>query len=258
MPYGSNFPSLSFRTTGAWGPGNGLGAGGRLTNTQADENIDELGRAVEELRDNPPSPDDIATVLDLNGSFKFVLGSGAELGPVTIPTSRMSWQGEWAAATGYVADDVVTVSGDGIYLVLQDHTSAASFDAEASDSDGAVYSQMFGLGIPGVETISATTETAALADNNKYFLATNSAGCTVTVPKDVDVAFPLGAVLTYEQRGADPVDIVGDSDSDGSVTVNCPASKLPQSAELYAQIAVVKTATDTWTVSGYLAEAGSA
>lgn len=258
MPYGSNFPSLSFRTSGTWGAASGLESDGRLSNVQVDENFDALGLAVEDLRDNPPTADGISNITSTSSSFTVHLSSGTTFGPFTLPVAEMNWQGSWTAATSYQTNDLVTVSGDGVYLVLQDHTSAASFDSAASDSDGAIYSRVFGLGISGVGTISATTDTAALDDNNKYNLCTNSAGCAVTIPKNADVAFPLGAVLTYEQGGADPVSIVGDSDSDGSVTVNVPATKLAETAELRAVVSAIKVATDTWTVIGYLAEAGSA
>jgi hypothetical protein len=47
------------------------------------------------------------------------------------------WRSEWTISTAYVAFDFVTVTGSGLYGVLQDHTSDdTAFDANATDIDG--------------------------------------------------------------------------------------------------------------------------
>ena len=223
MPYGSNFPSLNFRTTGAWGAGNGLGTAGRLTNVQADENIDELGRAVEALRDNPPTADSISNITSTSASFTIHLVSGATFGPFTLPVARFAWRGEWAAATPYLTNDWFKVTGVGIFAVLQDHTSAATFDAAAADSDGAIYQIMLGPDVPPASTVTASAVTLGLADPNTYKRFT-TIPCTVTFPRNETSAIPVHSQGMFRQAAGDSdgsgVSMVGETTSDGAVTIN--------------------------------------
>lgn len=164
MPYGSNFPSLNFRTTGAWGPGNGTGTGGRLTNVQADENTDTLGRAIEEMLDNPVQPNDISNITVSGNQMTITLEDGTEFGPFTIPTTVIgAWKGEWAASTSYNLYDTFVRTGEGVFLVIQAHTSASTFDADATDSDGALYTQLSGADTNSIYDFSFGFETTPAA-----------------------------------------------------------------------------------------------
>ncbi len=60
----------------------------------------------------------------------------------TFNGNGFSWRGEWQAAESYVVDDVVTVSGDGVYLVLKSHTADATFDPDELVSGSPAYALM--------------------------------------------------------------------------------------------------------------------
>ncbi len=101
-----------------------------------------------------------------------------------------------------------------------------------------------GLSIEDID-VAATTYTFVLADaGGAYKRTLNGSGVTVTVPENDDVPFPVGAQLIIEQGGAGQITLVGA----GSVTLNA-AVGLKSSAQ-YAQVSLVQTDTDVWTVGG--------
>lgn len=52
---------------------------------------------------------------------------------VPLPALQLNPRGEWMPSTAYSYGDLVHVVGSGLYLVLVDHTSATSFDPDATD-----------------------------------------------------------------------------------------------------------------------------
>ncbi len=105
-----------------------------------------------------------------------------------------------------------------------------------------------------VVTTSFTTNayTLALADANTAQQASNGAtAATVTVPANATVAFPVGTVITFTQTGTGKIQIaaaggvtITSSISGGFVsgTTGCRAE--------FSTIGLLKTATNTWVLSG--------
>jgi hypothetical protein len=126
----------------------GAGAGTNLTAAQVDGNFWSLRQAIAALQTSG-SPSDLVSVSSSGGQLTFLRADGSKLGPISLPVARLSWRGPWTPATAYNALDILTVSGigpgtDGLYLVQEDHTSAASFSASAVDASGnPLYYQMF-------------------------------------------------------------------------------------------------------------------
>jgi hypothetical protein len=99
-----------------------------------------------------------------------------------------------------------------------------------------------------VNAQSGTSYTPTLTDANDYIVVTNSSPITLTIPPDSSVAYDVGTTLTIEQGGTGTITV-----SPGSgVTINSRGSLLSLNG-LYAVATCVKTATDTWTLTGDLA-----
>jgi hypothetical protein len=96
-------------------------------------------------------------------------------------------------------------------------------------------------------TVSAyvSSQILVLTDNLKLVTMTTSGASTITVPPFTDVAFPLGALILVAQYGAGAVSIVAGS----GVTINSADSALTLTGQ-YAAASLIKTATNTWLLTG--------
>jgi prophage DNA circulation protein len=87
--------------------------------------------------------------------------------------------------------------------------------------------------------------TLVLTDNLKLVTVTNANACTLTVPPNSQVSFPVGAVIAVCQGGAGVLTIVEGS----GVTINSADSAKKLTGQ-WATASLIKTATDTWLLSG--------
>lgn len=125
-------------------------------------------------------------------------------------TAVMRYKGEWDNGTEYSAYDVVTNATYGLFVVLVQHISAATFDPNAlDDDDSPLYERIAGPVFSPVEEMTATSYTLTLLDAGKFYRCPN--GCDVTFPSGVD--FPVGTEIHFRQTGADPVYFL-ESDTD--------------------------------------------
>lgn len=138
------FEGLLFRTTdmGQWG----TGKGSPLTAVEVDENFYTLAVKVKDLQDNPPTPVEIANFQVIGSQLKIFMNDGTFFGPFTLPTAQFVFRDEWLPdGVQYYELDLVSVAGQGLFLVRLDHLSAATFDPDATDGDGnALYLKVFG------------------------------------------------------------------------------------------------------------------
>lgn len=95
---------------------------------------------------------------------------------------------------------------------------------------------------------TGTAYTAVLADANTYIQMNNASSNTLTVPANSSVAYAVGTTLTVEMTGAGTTSIAPDT----GVTINSRGS-LTDIAGQYGVATLIKTATDTWTLTGDLA-----
>ena len=159
--------SVIYRTTGPWGPG----VGRNLTAAEIDSNFYDQQTHLAGLEDSRPQPDDITGVSTNGTQMTFHLESGATLGPVDLPVLYWRWRDEWLPFTIYAALDTVSVADTGLFLVLQDHTSGATFDPAATGGDPPtpLYDQLLGVGTgAGLDDL---TDVAAPAPGNGDFLS---------------------------------------------------------------------------------------
>lgn len=90
----------------------------------------------------------------------------------------------------------------------------------------------------GLNDQTGTAYTLVLTDAGKTVTLSNASAVTVTIPTNASVAFPIGTIARFVNKGAGTVTI----QPTGGVTLNGGNLTLPQ----FAAVQVVKLATDTW------------
>lgn len=149
----------TYRTNGAWGSGIGV----NLTPAQVDANFYELRSDLDDLIANPPTADSIVSVSQSGLDLTFHTTLGNSLGPLVMPYIGPVWRGEWTPATLYYAADQFKVTGEGIFIVLADHTSAATFDPAATGGSPAtaLYNEIIGVFDPTTSVLDDLSDVDA-------------------------------------------------------------------------------------------------
>jgi hypothetical protein len=238
--------SIEYVTPGPWGAGNGNTP---LSANRIDTNFWETSERIRVIEENPPAPVEITNITQTGRQFTVHLSNGGTFGPFTLPVASFRARGAWMAATAYLANDLVSAAGLGLYLVLQDHTSDATFDADAGNSAGDYYQLVFPLLVPAiVKRIATATYSVVLADANHYLRFEHASGCTVTLPLGI---FPDGTEIHIVQKTANPIVIT----TDGGVTFLDPPTGDDTSTNRRGAVATAKyiAALDIWDLFGDLA-----
>lgn len=102
--------------------------------------------------------------------------------------------------------------------------------------------------IEGINAQTGTTYTLVIGDKGKLVTMSNASANTLTVPPNSSVAFAVNSVLYIEMTGAGTTTIA----EGAGVTINSKDSALDISGQ-YGQAALIKTATDVWSLVGALA-----
>lgn len=235
--------TITYRTTGAWG----VGLGADLSAVQIDNNFWDLhGRLViQEAQPNPAAIDDF----EIDGNqLTVIMDDATTRGPYTLPTyvpSSFVWEPGIDVVPGQMFSQ-----GSTIYTVIAAHTTVDPFDAGESGTDGDFYQEFITVDGPSggtVKTVSATTYTGALVDANCYIRCTNAAGCTVTIPLNGDVEFPIGSELHFRQCAAGSIVF----DGAGAVVINPPRDGYDTVTPWTgATVTLKKVATNEWDYIG--------
>lgn len=130
---------LVFRTDDAtrWG----TGVGRNLTPTEVDLNFWILLELYYSLADNPVQPNQIVDITSTDNELTVVMSDSTTFGPFPMPLATWTWRGNWAPNTAFEKFDLFN-EANGLYLVLQDHTSNSTFDSEAGNIAGRYYSHL--------------------------------------------------------------------------------------------------------------------
>jgi len=135
--------TLVYRTTGAWGAGKGT----NLTPVEADGNIYDLAQQIAAIIADPPQPNEIAAIDVTDDQMTIIMDDSTEFGPFTLPLAELKWEDAWLPSTAYKRGNLLTATVselEGVYLVNQDHTSAAgTFDPDAGNLSGPYYTFLF-------------------------------------------------------------------------------------------------------------------
>lgn len=232
----------TYRTAGAWGSGKGS----NLTPAEVDANFYELRTDLDDLIANPVAGRGIESIEAQGFNWVVTLTDSTVLAPLPIPVVQPVWRGEWAPFTLYSELDKFSVAGLGEFSVLQDHTSAATFDAEATGGSplGFLYLQTSGVGSnTNFSQLADVTITGVADDDIPAWDAGSSKWTNRTIAQiagligplidlddlaDVDAPTPsLGQVLTWtgspaSWQAADPAAVPSALDDLSDVSVPAP------------------------------------
>ena len=199
--------TITYVGNGAWGTGQGA----PLSQPQHDGNVFDHETRIAALEAIPAGVgvDDITS----SGNVVTFHLSNATTIDIAFELPVLNPRGEWQNNTAYSYPDIVTVSGLGLFLVLESHTSPASpevFDPDAGDSDPyyALLLALPELSVPAAIEITGTSYTLALDDASTYLRCTNAAGCDITFPTNAVVAFPVGTEIHFRQANEGAVSFV--------------------------------------------------
>lgn len=134
---------IIYRTDGAWGSG----LGSNLSAAQVDGNFYDLDQRVATIEAGVAATvNQIASISVVGSQMLITMEDASTFGPFTLPVAILHWRGEWEVDTDYAELDLVYVTGEGVYLVLVDHTSDPySFDEGAVNEESApLYFKIFG------------------------------------------------------------------------------------------------------------------
>jgi hypothetical protein len=178
------------------------------------------------------------------------------LGPFPLPWEAFKWRGAWSAATAYSALDVFYVLGDGVYLVAETHTSAATFDAARNTGNpdyAVIYIKLMDLPRYGMGVVDITIADYTLTEEDAWqvllFVTTTGAPSTITVPL-LGTGYEVGAVTAFRQTGPNAIEILAGT----GVTLNFPANRTEQSGWDGAVVYLRLVGEDEWDVYGDLGE----
>ncbi len=132
---------LTFRTDDAtrWG----TGKGSPLTKVEGDMNLWTLLTYIADLESNQILPVEIQSItVDSNNKMLITMTDSSTFGPFQLPEQAFHWTGDFQGTFDYSKNDVFSAE-DGAYLVLQEHTSASTFDPDANNMSGPLYALMF-------------------------------------------------------------------------------------------------------------------
>lgn len=181
--------SITYRTTGAWGPGKGS----NLTAAEVDGNFHDLDQRVTGLESNPPTPDEISNITVTGTQMTIWLVSGAHFGPFTLP------QAAWRPAI------VATVASGTYTLVLTDQNRYL----RCTDAGGCA------ITIPanGDVAFPVNTEIIIRQAAAGQVTVAGDGGVTVNVPDGFAAQTGWqGATVRIKKVAADEWDIWGDLD----------------------------------------------
>ena len=134
--------SITYRTSGAWGPGKGS----NLAPAEVDGNFYDVDQRISAFEDNPPEP--IKPVSITLEGYNFTMGfdDGTILGPITMTYPVPQWRGDWTPSTLYNDMDYIIAPDGGFGAVMQTHTSGTTFDWAATDPSNGLplYKQIVG------------------------------------------------------------------------------------------------------------------
>lgn len=199
--------TIVYRTAGAWGPGKGS----NLTPAEVDGNFAQLDERLTDLEGAVPQPVSIDTIEVTGGAFTVTLTDATVLGPFALPTAAWRWTDVWSASTAYYANDLFKKDG-GIYLVLLDHTSGATFDPLAFDVDDGNYYQLliqaannfdlsyFFPGTPGVGVGPTAAMIASMFARDAYMLAADVA---TKIKAKLEFATTAELILHIQKNGTE-------------------------------------------------------
>lgn len=120
--------TVSYVTSGPWGPGTGT----LLSAATVDGNFWTL---VEAINAKSAQGVGIQEIIVVHNQMSILLTDHSWQGPFTLPIAALNGRGAWQPSTTYYVGDVVTY-GPSAYLVIFQHVSQLTFSPGANDGAG--------------------------------------------------------------------------------------------------------------------------
>jgi hypothetical protein len=241
---------VTFRTDGAWG----AGKGSNLTAAEVDQNFHGLAVAIQDLVDNPVQGVSVVGFTVTGRTFKVNLSDGSEFGPYTMPFEGWRWAGALVAGDSYQAQDVFSVAGFGVYLVVQPYTAPEvatdgtwTFDPAESNTEGPLLQQLLGLMPSSLLTVVNTAADFVVGSSHLGAYVRVQTGGSITLPGDDLEAFPVGGTATFRAVSADPIAFVGASTE---VVINTPETLTLR--KLGSVVTAIRVDATEWDIAGDL------
>ena len=127
---------LVFRTddSSRWG----AGLSRALRADEVDMNFWILLSLILQIEANPVQPNQISSITSDGASLTVTMADASTFGPFTLPVAEFEWRGNWTPTTVYNKWDLFETT-TGLFLVLQAHTSNATFNSSDGNVAGAYY-----------------------------------------------------------------------------------------------------------------------
>src|SRR5215475_13284067 len=143
--------TIYYVTTGAWGSG----TGSPLAAAQVDGNFWDHEQRIVSLNTDLAEGKRIDFVTYTNTSMTFHF-TDTTTQTIPLPVLTMQYVGTWMPTTAYARGDLFTES-NGFYQVLENHTSAPVFNANATDGSTA-NNPLYALWMPMLTTLDSLTD----------------------------------------------------------------------------------------------------
>lgn len=180
----------------------------------------------------------VVTIADSTGNMAGV----GTINTHAVPSGSASFL---VGALGSTDNRFARVDGTG-GVTLQG--SAATLD----DSGNATFNGVTTSAASRIAVATLSTQTGdytlVLTDAGCYVTVDDGSACSITVPANASVAFPVGTWLNVVQLGAGQLLL----SIAGGVTLNCPAGKSLYLTEQHAMATLLKVGTNVWQVDGNL------
>jgi len=270
--------AIIYRTSGPWGAGKGA----NLVPGEVDGNFFDVAQRLHVVEDNMPEVANGIAFFAVSGNQFYVhMTNGTIQGPYQLPQAAWNFRGAWQPSTSYHVNDVITANG-GTYMVLMNHISASTFNAGANDGAGHNYYGLllnnpannlpdngltgqilaktsdvdFEVGwqtptiFPSQRLLEAAGTTYGLSFTNiaSYVRCVNASGCTIIVPADATLNFPLSVEISFRQCTDAGVTLTPDT----GVILNTITGFQTRTARKGAVITAKKIAANNWDVFGLL------
>jgi hypothetical protein len=99
----------------------------------------------------------------------------------------------------------------------------------------------------GISSSTSTSYTLGSTDTGKAIILTNSSAITLTIPAESTYNFAIGQTFLIVQNGTGAVTVAAAV----GVTLNSKSSYVKTSGQ-FAEVRLIKTASNTWLLSGDL------
>jgi hypothetical protein len=165
-------PAITYHTNGAWGSGIGT----NLSAAQVDTNFYNIVQSIETIQASTTEVNNITSITVSGTNITFVFADSSTIGPLPLPVLEFVWRGNWAPDTVYNELDTFEVSNIGLFSVLIAHTSASSFDPNATDPTSGLplYNMLLPISSAGATALAGLTDVSLTSPANGDVLTYDS------------------------------------------------------------------------------------